>query len=210
MKDYIIKTKVGKRRIRAVKPSIVLDVLDRMNIYIKNRRKKDSWKARRFIVGFLFWTGLRATELLRTRRRDLDLASRLLHAPTLKQKGEYKITIGLFHVPDNEISFWERYLAGVPLDAYLLLKIRTRFGVWKAVSDSFSVFGYSNVHPHMLRHSIAILLASLGTPLHVLQRFLRHSDPKNTAIYYSISARDMEPYLERIKRKITLREGIIL
>lgn len=210
MHDHIIRTKVGKRRIKAVRPSIVLEVLDRLNIFVKHQRKKSCWMERRFLVGFLFWTGLRASEFLRVKRKDLDLASRLLHAPTLKQRGEYKITIGLYHVPDPEISLWEKHLAGKELDEYLTLGIRSRFGVWRAVNESFRIFGYDGVYPHMLRHSIAILLASLGTPLNVLQRFLRHSDPKNTSIYYSVAARDMEPYLTRVKRKILMRDGIIL
>ncbi len=207
--DYLIVTKVGGRVIRAVRPKIVLEVLNRLDKYIEGRRKRQSWEERRFIVGFLFWTGLRASELLKVRRRDLDIASRLLHAPTLKQRSFVKITISLRHVPNDEIRFWERFLAGKDLDSPIV-DIRTRFGVWRAVHDAFKVFGYERVYPHMLRHSIAILLATLGVPLNVLQRFLRHTDPKNTSIYYSISARDMEPYLERVKHRLLTEESLIL
>jgi len=208
--DYIIIVKIGRRRIRAVKPSAVMDVLDRLDGYISNQRKKATWEQRKFIVSFLFWTGLRASELLLVKRRDIDIVSKVLNAPTLKQRGSLVYTpISLYHVPDNVMRFWEHYLAGKKLEERVI-ELRDRTSIWRAVHDTFMVFGYRGIYPHMLRHAIAIMLAGLGVPLNVLQRFLRHTDPKNTAIYYSISARDMHPYMENVKRKLLMRDGIIL
>ena len=209
MQDYLIITKVGGRVIKAIKPRIVINVLKRLDEYIENIRKRKAWRERRFVVSFLFWTGLRASELLYVKRRDIDIASRLLNAPTLKQRYLVRILISLHHVPDREVRSWELFLAGKSPDENIV-SIRTRYGIWRAVRDSFAVFGYYNVYPHMLRHSIAILLASMGTPLNILQRFLRHSDPKNTSLYYSIGAKDMEPYLERVKHRLLTEESLIL
>jgi len=209
--DYIIKAKIGKRRIKAVRPKIVLEVLDRLEQL--QRRKRRSWRSRRFLIGFLFWTGLRASEAILVRRRDLNIATRILNAPTLKQRDEiYYVPISLYHVPDDELRFWEQYLAGKREDDYIL-DIRSRYGVWKAVRESFEVFGYKGIYPHMLRHAIAILLVQCDVKLNVLQRFLRHTDPKNTAIYYAIGAKDMHPQMEwakyQLKQKL-LRGELLL
>ena len=50
-----------------------------------------------------------------------------------------------------------------------------------------------NVYPHLLRHTMAQYLADNGMPIDLLQKFLGHTDPATTQIYY-------EPNRMNVKR----------
>ncbi|TDE35461.1 site-specific integrase [Actinomadura sp. 6K520] len=41
----------------------------------------------------------------------------------------------------------------------------------------------TDCHPHSLRHSVVTLLLDRGHPLHVVQDFLGHADPRTTRSY---------------------------
>lgn len=57
-----------------------------------------------------------------------------------------------------------------------------------------------NVYPHLLRHSISQYLADNGMPIDLLQKFLGHTDPATTQVYY-------EPNRVNVKR--SYREAMV-
>lgn len=188
------------KKIKYIRPECVIRALDYMkNVVEDKRKKKKSWIDRYFTVSFLFWTGVRSSEFLLIRRKDVELSKLVVDVPTLKQRMKEipYFPIGIAHVPEDTRAYWEKYLADRKLDDRIS-PYRSRSGVKAAVNNFFKAYGIENVWPHMLRHSIAIYLVNRGVRFNTLQQFLRHTDPKNTAIYYSISASDMNRELERV------------
>ena len=211
----IVEVRYGRRTIRYIRPRVVIKVLN--DFSIPDVRKKKTWEERYFLVSFMFWTGLRASEVLLTKRGDIDFVSKILYAPTLKkgkrrkkngeekenkkkEKKPEKRPIGLDHIPIDTLQYWEKFLSGLDFSDKII-SLKTRYGIYRAIREFFEYFGIKGVHPHMLRHSIAIYLASQGMPINALQAFLRHTNPANTAIYYSISGLDTKPFLREIARK---------
>ncbi len=66
--------------------------------------------------------------------------------------------------------------------------------VQQIVKEVATVAGIrKNVYPHLLRHTIAQVLADRGMPENLLQQFLGHESPETTQVYY-------EPLRSHVKR----------
>ena len=66
--------------------------------------------------------------------------------------------------------------------------------VQQIVKEVATVAGIrKNVYPHLLRHTIAQVLADHGMPENLLQQFLGHESPETTQVYY-------EPLRSHVKR----------
>lgn len=196
-KEYLIEYD----QVRLVKPKIVLEVLNSLDKAIENVSKKKTWKRKRFVIGFLFWTGVRVSEMIMTIRRDIDLVNKLYYVPTLKHRREKKMTISLAHIPSEELAFWEQWFSENKLGSDDPIIRMTRQGIHKLVRTTFQEYNYENVSPHMLRHSIAVMMALNNVPLNALQRFLRHKKATTTSIYYQITGQDLAPILMNLRQK---------
>jgi integrase len=143
-------------------------------------------------------TGLRQSELLGLRWRDIDWATRRIRVRNTFVRGEYSTegksdlstrrSVPMAGRLGKELERWSRRTAfggddqlvfahplkGTPLDASKLSK---RF---KAACVDAKV---RPVRFHDLRHTFATRLAASGTPIRTIQEFLGHADSKTTQIY---------------------------
>jgi integrase len=143
-------------------------------------------------------TGLRQSELLGLRWRDVDWGSRRLRVRNTFVRGEHssdgksdlstRRSVPLASRLARELKLWSRRTAydndddlvfahptkGTPLDGSKLTK---RF---KAACVEA---GVRPVRFHDLRHTFATRLAASGTPIRTIQEFLGHADSKTTQIY---------------------------
>ncbi|WP_230420824.1 tyrosine-type recombinase/integrase [Actinomadura soli] len=53
----------------------------------------------------------------------------------------------------------------------------------RRVATAAGIDHADQLSPHSLRHSIATLLLDRGHPLHIVQDFLGHADPRTTRVY---------------------------
>lgn len=147
----------------------------------------------RAILEVLYATGLRASELIALKVRDLDLELGLL---TCFGKGrkERLVPVG------REAGKWvSRYLSEVrgPLvrgrDVPQLFlghhgRPLSRMGLWAIVRRHGVTAGVAQVlTPHVLRHSFATHLLERGADLRSLQAMLGHADISTTQIYTHVS-----------------------
>ena len=163
----------------------------------------------RVIVLTAATTGLRQSELLGLRWRELDFDARRIRVRNAYVRGEHssegksdlstRRSVPMADVLANELVRWSQrtiYNAendlvfghpqtGRPLDR---TKVSRRFK--KACVDA----GVRVVRFHDLRHAFATQLAAAGEPLRVIQEFLGHADLKTTQIYahYAPSIRELE------------------
>ena len=144
----------------------------------------------RFILGFLFWTGVRVNEMLLSTRRDLDLIGRTYNVPTLKQRRTRYRPIPLDHVPVRELRLWSNYLYHSRGDRLVNLTDRqVERIVKKMLGEGFT--------PHTLRHGLGLWLYEYTKDIRVVAQVLRHTNIANTLIYTRLS-------LEAIRQKIKL------
>ena len=140
----------------------------------------------RFIVGFLFWTGVRVKELVLSRKKDLDLESRKYNVPSLVRRRIEYVRIPLSHVPDAEIELWRKYLAMTNHE--YLVDVKTR-QIERAVKRLLG----KEYTPRSLRHALGLWLAALDYDVDTVLRFV--NEPYRM-IYYAVSEWDLEELAE--------------
>ncbi len=143
-------------------------------------------------------TGLRQSELLGLRWRDIDWATQRIRVRNTFVRGEHSTegksdsstrrSVPMASRLARELELWSRRTiyngddqlvfahpqTGAPLDSSKLSK---RF---KAACVEAKV---RPVRLHDLRHTFATRLAASGTPIRTIQEFLGHADSKTTQIY---------------------------
>jgi integrase len=163
----------------------------------------------RVVVLTAAMTGLRQSELLGLRWRDVDWTAQRIRVRNAWVRGEHSTegksdlstrrSVPMADKLAGELDRWSRRTlygtdddlvfahpqSGRPLDRTKLTK---RFKA--ACADA----GVRPVRFHDLRHTFATRLAASGQPLRTIQEFLGHADSKTTQIYahYAPSAHEVE------------------
>ncbi len=143
-------------------------------------------------------TGLRQSELLGLRWRDIDLETQRIRVRNTFVRGEHssdgkselstRRSVPMASRLARELEAWSRRSAydeqddlvfahptkGTPLDGS---KVSKRF------KAACTAAGVRSVRFHDLRHTFATRLAASGTPVRTIQEFLGHADSKTTQIY---------------------------
>ncbi len=142
------------------------------------------------ILETLYSSGLRVSELLGLRVRDISFESEVVKALGKGAK-ERLVPISqtaLASLKDYIDSSRTHFNKNSDSQEYLFLNHRglalSRMGIWKIVDKYAKMSGISiQVHPHLLRHSFATHLIEGGADLRAVQEMLGHSDITTTQIY---------------------------
>ncbi len=136
----------------------------------------------------MFRHGLRVSEAIALRRKDVDLAQSRVWITRLKNGLSVEQPI-----PGDELRAIRRWLAkrddALP---WLFVSERnqplTRQAVNYIVGAAAKRADLGHVHPHMLRHSCGFALSNKGSDLRLIQDYLGHRDPRHTAHYTRTAA----------------------
>lgn len=136
--------------------------------------------------------GLRATELVRMKRRDVSVTEGRIWVSRSKNGLSTSQPLG-----GDELRALKTCLAkredGLP---WLFLSSQggqmTRQNFYYLVKESGLRAGLGPVHPHMLRHSCGFALAEKGTDTRLMQDWLGHRDIRHTTRYSRTSAKRFE------------------
>ena len=147
----------------------------------------------RAIIETLYACGLRVSELINLKQRDIVSEAEIIRVFGKGSK-ERLVPIG-----QSALEWIERYkkearihfVKTVETGDILFLNQRgnalTRAYIWKMLKEYASIAGISkNIHPHTLRHSFATHLIEGGADLRAVQEMLGHSDISTTQIYTHI------------------------
>lgn len=145
------------------------------------------------MIEVLYATGLRVSELVSLRARDLDLEAGTLRCVG---KGNKERLVPMGRKAAQRVrAYLDRarpILAGTRAGAALFLNSRggpmTRQGFWKILKNYGRGLGLrSRLSPHVLRHSFATHLLERGADLRSVQLMLGHADIATTQIYTHVN-----------------------
>lgn len=154
-------------------------------------------------------TGLRQSELLGLRWRDVDWAAQRIRVRNTFVRGEHSTqgksdlstrrSVPMADRLVGELDRWSQRSAYRGDDELVFAHPQTgsaldRSKVSKRFKAACRAAGVREVKFHDLRHTFATRLAASGQPLRTIQEFLGHADSKTTQIYahYAPSAREVQ------------------
>jgi integrase/recombinase XerD len=187
---------------------MVLDV-EEMKKLLKQPKGSDPLALRdKAILEFLYATGVRISELIGVKRKNLLLEVGLVRVIGKGQK-ERVVPIGEKAIKSVEkyLSESRPHLANQNSQDVLFLNRRggqlSRMGAWKILRKYVNRAGIKKkVSPHTIRHAFATHLLDGGADLRAVQEMLGHADISTTQIYTHLDRH----YLKDVHRTFHPRE----
>ncbi len=143
----------------------------------------------KLVIKFLYSSGLRLSELINLKRKDIDFDRNIINVK--KGKGNKdRITL----LSGSLSSDLLKYYSKGQFKTEYVFEGRDGKYIKKSVQKILENAGRAikkKVHPHMLRHSFATHLLEQGTDIRYIQKLLGHSDLKTTEIYTQVSNKDL-------------------
>ena len=157
----------------------------------------------RAMLGLLYATGLRVSELIQVRISDLDSSEGTIRVIGKGNK-QRLVPVGrsaLQSIDDYLAQERPRLLKG-RVSAYLFVTKRgtrmTRQGFWKLLRGHGKTAGlFRRLSPHVLRHTFATHLLEGGADLRSVQTMLGHADIGTTQIYTHVMRSHLRDTVDR-------------
>lgn len=156
----------------------------------------------KLLWGLLWETGGRITAVLSIRWADINFIQKEMRLLVQKKKLPTTIKIPL---SDDVISDLKNYIAFVKpdiedyvfkTDLYHRMKSSigrlTRQGAYNKIKSWGKAYLSINIHPHMLRHGLAIYLLSKNVPIPIISARLGHSNIFITQKNYLVITSDLQ------------------
>ncbi len=144
------------------------------------------------IIEFLYSTGVRLSELVNMKIKDIDWQEGMGWVRGGKGAKDRRIILS-----KKLLEKLKDFVKGRNPDEYLFPgrtggRMNKR-NVQKIVARAARKAGITkNVHPHTLRHSFATHLLQEGTDIRIIQELLGHSNLNTTQIYTHVSTQDLK------------------
>ncbi|QED23860.1 site-specific tyrosine recombinase/integron integrase [Candidatus Deianiraea vastatrix] len=143
------------------------------------------------IIALLFASGMRVSELcvLKISQLEIDKSQIRVIGKGNKER--------IVPVSNNAISILNEYLEDLQSSIFLFPSVRSNHisrihvgNILKNIAKMANIDA-KKVHPHALRHSIALKLVNSGMDLRLVQEFLGHKDISTTAIYTHVNSKEI-------------------
>lgn len=149
----------------------------------------------RALVFILAVQGLRISEAVNLRWDDIAEEGGYRLA-IIRGKGGKVVKVPLAPAVSAALSAWRAVVpSALLLDSSVFRSIRrggksfgaslSRHGAEKRIGYLAGLAGIRHIHPHLFRHGAITEALAAGAPLHQVQDFARHADPKTTRKYDS-------------------------
>jgi len=150
------------------------------------------------LINFLWQTGARISEALSIKVSDIDFYSKVVRMPSLKKRSPQIKTIPLQGDLIGEIG---AYVGQEGLRREERIFSITRQHAHRIVGGACAKAGIEErrSHCHVLRHSFAVNSVLQRVPLPILQKWMGHSDIKNTMVYLNILSQDTRDFYEALE-----------
>ena len=170
-------------------------------ILLQNSKRTDDLMIRdQAILSTLYYTGMRASELVGLTVQSLSLPQRIIHVIGKGNKERIlPITEECRKDLDRYLKFTRKELLGksqVPTEAVFLnnnghqLTTRGLEYILDSIEEKTGTF--VGLHPHILRHSFATHLLENGADLRIIQELLGHTSLNATQVYTHVTEKQMQ------------------
>ncbi len=166
----------------------------------------------RVCIALIYSSGLRISELLHLKIKDLDVSRMVLKVENSKGRKDRYVPIAQVMLP-----LIKNYIATYAPTHYLIEGLEkgqkySAASIRKFLKRScYDAKIQKKVTPHTLRHSYATHLLENGTDIRYIQSLLGHSRPETTMIYTHVQSEDLQKItnpLDLIVKQIELRDKI--
>lgn len=148
-----------------------------------------------FAVETLYYTGLRISECLKLKLKDVDLEEKIIHVIEGKGSKDRDIPINR-HLLEILKNYLHNYRPKVDSDYFFATKKTGMLSapyVNRIINDTVKKLNWKkHVSAHILRHSFASNLIKNGVSLVYVQKLLGHSNLKVTSIYTHSSMDELD------------------
>lgn len=170
-------------------------------ILLENSKRTDDLMIRdQAILSTLYYTGMRAAELVSLTIQSISLNQRIIR---VIGKGDKERILPISEECkkdlDRYIGFTRKELLGkakIPTNALFLNnrgeKLTTRGLEYILDSIEEKTGTFVGLHPHILRHSFATHLLENGADLRVIQELLGHASLNATQVYTHVTEKEMQ------------------
>jgi site-specific recombinase XerD len=143
-----------------------------------------------------FRHGLRVSELVGMKLKDIDLNAKEFHVVRLK--GCDNANHPFYNGESHAIAKWlvKRKAMKVPQNVDTLFvserrrpMSRVTFWLMVKLTAEAAGLGHLEIHPHMLRHSCGYALVNKGTDIRIIQGYLGHRSISSTVRYTKLDSR---------------------
>jgi integrase/recombinase XerD len=145
------------------------------------------------ILRVLWRTGVRVSELLHIRPRDIEFYNHVINITRAKGGKQRRVLLD-----DETTKMLSNYVLSQKLrDDEPIFGVQ-RVQVFRIVKKYGTMLGL-DVHPHTLRHSYAIHLVRNGMDLRRVQLLMGHSSLNTTQIYLQFKDQDLREVYDKIE-----------
>jgi len=136
------------------------------------------------VAGLLGFQALRPGEVANLRKEDIDFDQKIL---ILRETKSQEIQQAPIH--QDLVLPLEKYVKHLKQGEYLFVRSSkrpwTRKDVYLSVQELGKTFGIPDVNPRKMRSSVAHYLISIGVPMNVISKLLRHKDESTAPRHYT-------------------------
>lgn len=204
-KGYILNNpfrmaKAPKRPVRYPETLTTEQVTSLLN---ENAKRKDYFALRdQAILELMYASGMRASEVVSFKTRDIDFRSRMVR---IFGKGDKERLVPLSktavlvmqeYMKKQRPELLGKHKSSKPADAFFLnergenLTVRGLEYILRQIENKTGY--YYGLHPHILRHTFATTLLDNGADLRLIQELLGHSSLNTTQVYTHVSTKSMK------------------
>lgn len=141
-------------------------------------RKSDIY----FLVKFLWCTGIRVSEAIALKAKDVNLDTRLVRVQSLRRRDGHIRNIPIKSDFAAEIAEWIQSRQLTAEDRLFPVTRKTAYN-WVVWACRQSDFHDGRANPQVFRHSFAVNLLVQGIPVSLVQECLGHRDLSETLAY---------------------------
>ena len=148
-------------------------------------------KKHKLIVSLLYGSGLRVSEAVKLKHKDISISEKILHIRRGKGKKERAVILPQFFLEEyDKINSPETYIFQGRKGH---LSVRSVQEIIKKAGEKAKI--QKKVHPHLLRHSFAMHLLESNVDVSHIQKVLGHGSIRSTEGYIHAD----KQYLKKVK-----------
>ena len=142
---------------------------------------------------FMFYTGLRKSEIINLKRKDISIIKK--RAKIYDQKNDKERIV---YFPDKVAEVLVEYFTKEPEKQNAFNVNRAQFDyIFEELKKNFPEKA-DCLYPHAFRHSFAIHCIKHNVPINVLKEFMGHQSITSTSVYLAVENEMLENYYRKL------------